>query len=236
MPDLRDRLRDLDSLVVPDVMERARQIGPKTPMKTSSGVGRRLIVAAIALLLAVASFAYLSRSFERSDGPTPGGRQIQPSAPCAFSIRTMSIPPGAAASGLIAGFVAGTSLEDLWVLGSSKQKNQPRNSELLHYDGTTWRDMDLPADRSVSSLVAPAPGTVWGIASNGVAQWNGAAWTRTLRGSTIADLDVESSDSVWATGSTTWPRGRALRPSCTGMGVIGRRAIARAVRLTLLPR
>ena len=74
MPDLRDRLRALDDLEVPDVMQQAR-LGPKAPMEPGPRPVRRIAIAAFALIVAAASVLYVTRAFDRSEAPLPPVRR-----------------------------------------------------------------------------------------------------------------------------------------------------------------
>jgi hypothetical protein len=77
--------------------------------------------------------------------------------------------------------------DDVWVGGTQERGCDPCNGEVLHFDGTTWRE--LPAVPPVVSIWASAPDDVWiGVLqssttpdllpSPAVFRWNGAAWKR----------------------------------------------------------
>jgi len=87
MPDLRERLRVLDSLDVPDIMARAREMGPSVPAPESAPLGRRVAAIAIAAAIAVAAILLAVQVLPRAervpaDEPTPPPAISYPD-PCA---------------------------------------------------------------------------------------------------------------------------------------------------------
>jgi hypothetical protein len=92
MPDLRDRLRALDQLEVPDVHERARDIGPKLPIEPGPPASRRLAAGAVALLVAVTAIAF---AIGRIGGSVPERSPTEePSVPATPTDTDMPSPTG----------------------------------------------------------------------------------------------------------------------------------------------
>ena len=211
MTDLRDRLRDLDGLDVPDVFDRAQRIGPKTPMDIEPGPGpaRRAAIAAFALIFADVTIAYATRAFDRQIRPAPATPTSPPSTTCAWTKTTLAVPflgTHRSATRL----VAGTSRDDLWVMGS---KRPWIDQVLVHYDGERWTKVTLPQDlvnAYSGAMEAPAPNDLWLLTTNGVARFDGSTWTRTTfpglgdldsTTSELLDLEVVSPDDAWVTGN-----------------------------------
>ena len=209
MSDLRERLRDLDSLDVPDVMQQARRLGPKTPMEPGPRPAGRIAIAAFALLVAAASVLYVTRAFERDEGSTPAVPTPEQPTRCRWTSTDLALPASVTAKRGSARLVAGTSMEDLWVLAS---KNPWIDQYLLHYDGQGWSEVPLPGDLMTyftADMVAPAPDEVWLLAPDGVAQFDGTSWTRTVLPGLqdigedelrLVDLDAVSADDAWLAG------------------------------------
>ena len=71
MTDIRDRLRSLDELDVPDVYARARALGPKEPHEPRPSGPHRVGVILLASVVAVAGFGLLLRARGSKEG-VPG--------------------------------------------------------------------------------------------------------------------------------------------------------------------
>src|SRR5262249_18433616 len=130
MADLRDRLRDLDDWAVPDILSRAHDIGPRTPMEHPDPRWKRTATIAIALVVAVASLVFVRNALERV--PMPVVVPMVPNAECRFVMTEISLPPKL--SGHLID-VSGTSFSDLWVGGSV---HSGQSDYLWHFDGSTW--------------------------------------------------------------------------------------------------
>jgi hypothetical protein len=107
---------------------------------------------------------------------------------------------------------------DVWAVGrtSSGFGEQPL---VLHYDGTTWSDVELPSeiDGVLNGVAAISPSDVWAVGAVGdpaasleralVLHWDGTAWAdvelgRAAGGGKSALVDVEgiSPTDLWAVG------------------------------------
>ena len=64
MSDLRERFRALDSLDVPDVMTRARRIGPKAPEPEPPSPRRKAAALAFAAVVAIVAAVLIVRALE----------------------------------------------------------------------------------------------------------------------------------------------------------------------------
>ena len=74
MSDLRDRFRALDALDVPDVMSRARTMGPKPPEPDREPPMRRVGALVLAAIIAIAAVVLVIRALDqptRPADPTP---------------------------------------------------------------------------------------------------------------------------------------------------------------------
>ena len=209
MTDLRDRLRDLDSLDVPDVMQQARRLGPKPPMEQGHPArpARRIAIAAFALLLAATSVLYVTRAFDRGEAPVPAVQTPAPPLKCRWTTTDLGLKVGHREA---ARLVAGSSMSDLWVVAS---RNPWIDQYLLHNDGQGWNEVPLPKDLArfySGDMVANAPNDVWLLAPHGVARFDGRDWIRSdfpgLEGAgpgevEFLDLEVTAPDDAWVTGN-----------------------------------
>ena len=80
MNELRERFRTLDTLEVPDVLARARSIGPRSPDPEPTPRGRRIgayvLAAAIATLALIAIARALDQPERPADEPSPAPRSL----------------------------------------------------------------------------------------------------------------------------------------------------------------
>jgi dipeptidyl aminopeptidase/acylaminoacyl peptidase len=74
MADLRRRLGELDRVEVPDVWQRVRLLGPRSPEPDRPRRGRRALAATVALLIAGAGIALAVRALGRSPAPPAAPR------------------------------------------------------------------------------------------------------------------------------------------------------------------
>lgn len=107
----------------------------------------------------------------------------------------VTIPhPTPAGSGLAETLVSITarSATDIWAIGAYSAVTGPDQSFALHYDGTTWTLVPMPADPSgyrtyvFNSVSAAGPDDVWAVGQQVsgstplatlTAHWNGSAWS-----------------------------------------------------------
>jgi hypothetical protein len=196
MPDLRERFRDLDVLDVPDVIARARAIGPRPPMpEPGPSVGRRIAVAALALVVGVAGVFLASQL-------THGRERAPASVPCSsgtWQRPVMSSIPGLAAR------AAATSPDDVWSLvwGKAGSGWGVARARLLHLTGDGWQSVDLPPV-TVYDMAETSSGAVWVLSRDAAWRLTGRSWARyrlpERLGSSRAILPF-GSDDVWVAGA-----------------------------------
>lgn len=71
------------------------------------------------------------------------------------------------------------SPKDVWAAGSTcpGQSNDNCRGYVTHYDGTSWKNVPLPAGTpNVLELTADASGEVWAAAGTAVLRWTGTSW------------------------------------------------------------
>jgi Tol biopolymer transport system component len=81
MPDLRSRLRELDRLEVPDVLARARVLGPKPPAPEPTTPLRRFAVVVVALTLAALAVLFVAHALRVSDAIPADQPSTTPTSP-----------------------------------------------------------------------------------------------------------------------------------------------------------
>ena len=133
MPIFRDRFRDLDTLDVPDLLEEAERRGPQTPMSLGPSPGKRAGTVLVAILIAAVPYA-LFAARDRS-APDVATSPAVPSEDCSWDETPYDLPD----LGANARVVAGTSLDDLWVLEQGSDV-----ASLLRFDGEVWETVLLP--------------------------------------------------------------------------------------------
>jgi hypothetical protein len=91
-----------------------------------------------------------------------------------------------------------------------------QSSQLLHFDGTAWSEMPLPAGvASVTSFSASASGTLWVLASTGEL-WerrSGQPWearTTSVALEAVSRMAAEGDDTIWLSTETALFSSRAL--------------------------
>ncbi len=112
MPDLVERLRELDRIEPPDVWSDVVRLGPRPPIEPGPSPLRRAGVALLALAIAVASFLLVDRAFrgrgaQPAETPSPTISAIAPAGngliafSCGYHICTVN-PDGSGLTDLIA--------------------------------------------------------------------------------------------------------------------------------------
>ncbi|MGN9846139.1 hypothetical protein ACTMTI_49305 [Nonomuraea sp. H19] len=120
--------------------------------------------------------------------------------------------------------VSGTSGSDVWAVGQHEVKpHVPRYALAAHWDGTTWRNMEVPRpanknDVDLAAVAAIAPDDAWAVGSAGstsglqtvtlITHWDGASW-RIVPSPNAGDANTPNHltavaaagrDDVWAVG------------------------------------
>lgn len=115
--------------------------------------------------------------------------------------------------------VAALSSSDVWAVGTASSPatgwwDQPL---ALHWDGTSWQAVPVPAfgtTSQINAVTAVAPNNVWAVGttlgSNWetlILHWDGSAWTRVSSpnlgsfGNTLYDIAALSANDIWAVGA-----------------------------------
>ena len=85
----------------------------------------------------------MTRAFDRSEVPLPPVETPEQPIRCRWNTSVIPIDVEGASARAASRLVAGTSLNDLWVIGSN---NPWIDQHLVHYDGQQWTEVALPAD------------------------------------------------------------------------------------------
>lgn len=96
--------------------------------------------------------------------------------------------------------IAMASGTDGWAVGSLT----------MHWDGTTWAQVDSPVSGALNAIDLVAPDDVWAVGANGtILHWDGQVWSQVASpvDETLEDVDMVSPTDGWAVG---WP-GSMLR-------------------------
>lgn len=115
--------------------------------------------------------------------------------------------------------VSALSSNDVWAVGAYSTPDTGWWSQpwILHWDGSSWSSIPVPAFGSTSELnavTAVAPNDVWAVGraleSNWktlILHWDGSTWSRVnspnlgIYGNTLSGVTAVSSGEVWAVGS-----------------------------------
>lgn len=122
--------------------------------------------------------------------------------------------------------VVALSPQDVWVLGSASTYHgadgKPQSTLALHWDGTSWSEIETPARRDPESLFTDASsaarGGLWavgyefnhviGFETPIIEHWDGTAWTVAdmqpqTQGTTLEGVTAPSAKLAWAVGTKT---------------------------------
>lgn len=110
--------------------------------------------------------------------------------------------------------VSGTASDDVWAVGHRviEQGEQLFFHPLVeHWNGTEWTLMTIVPGHSLDGVVALAPDDVWAVGTDSirgtVVHWNGNRWALVPSPSpdgsgTLADVEAQSADHLWAVGTS----------------------------------
>jgi hypothetical protein len=98
--------------------------------------------------------------------------------------------------------VAGTSERDVWAEPASTHG-------VLHFDGSAWRDVPVPAP-SVGGFFARSADDVW--AGSGKARWDGVRWSLVYGAPSAKRVLARGKDDVWLAGEGGLWQGTAPGP------------------------
>ena len=165
MSNLRERLRALDALEVPDVMAQARLIGPKPPQleppPTSRRVGALVLVAALALLAVLVGARVLSRPAQT---PASTGPSVAPSTPDVDYLIDLNTG-------------AKTPLPDAFTRSRSELGISFPGGYALSPDGSLLAYLDLDSDQNPQIFIARIDGTEVRQMTNGPMRRGELAWS-----------------------------------------------------------
>ncbi|MEV6841858.1 hypothetical protein [Actinoplanes sp. NPDC051411] len=122
------------------------------------------------------------------------------------------VPKSAAPGGLVA--VAAASADDVWAVGTQAglaSSTRLTHGLVMHFDGTAWSTVDLPAPlgTSLNAVAVAGPGDVWAAGEICGAGCRGAVWHLTTAGwqqvptnggTDLLALVAPAPDDVWALG------------------------------------
>jgi hypothetical protein len=111
--------------------------------------------------------------------------------------RTPTPDPAGSALTNELGAVAAAAANDVWAVGGDG--NYPEVSLVLHWNGSTWRQVKVP-DIGLLDAVTVAPGRVWIAGGDQVEQFNGTVWAKLPPpGGLITGL-ADTNTGLWAAG------------------------------------
>jgi hypothetical protein len=200
MTDMRERFRDLDLLDVPDVIARARAIGPRPPMpEPGPSMSRRMATAGLALLVGLAG-VFIASQLTRGRQQTPAG--------ILCSSGTWQRPEVSSVTGL-AGAVAATSADDIWSLvwGEAGDGFGVAGARLMHLTGDGWQPQVLPPV-TVYDMAETSSGQVWVVSRDAAWRLASGSWARDRfpeRLSVARAILPFGPDDVWVAGDTAAP-------------------------------
>ena len=117
----------------------------------------------------------------------------------------VSFPSG----GLTITAISGSSASDVWVVGKTSTggyHNRKITSVIVHYNGSSWKQMAAPDNSGLLDVDADSPADAWAIAADGgVLHWNGATWTvaTQLGLDNVAAIAALSPTDVWVADQVT---------------------------------
>lgn len=140
-------------------------------------------------------------------------------------------PPEPDGTHLLLKAVAVRSPSDVWVAGSIESAEHAARALLLHFDGTAWREVPLPAESlSLKGIALVSPTDGWAVGDDLRSQplvlhYDGTAWTRVaVPASTgyLNCLSVTSATDGWAGGLELLHfDGATCQPVALPSGLIG---------------
>jgi hypothetical protein len=191
---------------------------------------RRALVAAAATLVTALVAVLLAVLFVRSSQlPAPIASTVdrhgtaafvQPPRAAVTGSPTKSFSLGAPLGYFLTGVAAHTAV-DAWATGYLAVRNDtlPSGAEnhplLLHWDGTTWREMAAPDGMGIYALAVAPDGSVWALANRKlntvqntsvqqILRWDGRQWSSLPTGltgkATLGGIAAMSRTDVWAVG------------------------------------
>lgn len=85
--------------------------------------------------------------------------------------------------------ISASSASDIWVVGSTVNTTTGTTAgEALHFNGTAWSVVPMPA--GASAVTDIAPGDAWAVGGASIEQWNGNAWSIVPSPAPGADLGL----------------------------------------------
>jgi hypothetical protein len=90
--------------------------------------------------------------------------------------------------------VGGSGPNDVWAVTSANDNK----SVAAHWNGVSWQRFTVSTLVTIRSVVAISPINAWLLADEGVAHWDGAAWTLSDAGTDLF------STNLWWDGKTLW--------------------------------
>jgi hypothetical protein len=203
MPDLRERLHDLDVLKVPDVFAHALAIGPRPPTpEPEPSTGRRIAIAGLALAVGLAA-VFLAKFMTSGPQRVPAATVTCP--PGVWQRPEVSSIPGVAAK------VAATFPDDIWALvwGATGGGGWGvQGARLLHLTGEGWQTVELPPV-TVFDMARSSSGDVWVLSRDAAWRLAGRSWAREKfpqRLSSARAILPFGSNDVWVAGDMAAPR------------------------------
>jgi hypothetical protein len=100
--------------------------------------------------------------------------------------------------------ISASSASDIWVVGSTVNASTGATAgEALHFNGTAWSVVPMPAGASAVTDISPSD--AWAVGGATIEQWNGTAWNIVSSPSPGADLGLtgiasRGADDVYAVG------------------------------------
>ena len=111
--------------------------------------------------------------------------------------------------------ISARAANDVWVVGSFAPRRHVTAAFSLHFDGTAWQLIPVPAGLALNSVVSVGPNDAWAVGNTqgGIAteepvtlHWNGTAWSVVASptipaGAALNRVSARAGNDVWAVGT-----------------------------------
>ena len=98
--------------------------------------------------------------------------------------------------------VSAASATDIWAVGSYTDASRSTRPLMLHWDGTSWTQIDIPGSFALRSVTALSASDAWAVGGPTILHWDGSDWapTQLLPGKVARSVAATSPSDVWVAG------------------------------------
>ncbi len=166
---------------------------------------RLIAVGAVAVVVfVVAGLLVANRSTDGSTTrantpPNPSGQQVAP-GPGGGNLGQV-VRPGSSLSA-----IDGSGEHDVWAVGETHGRSAREHSLVLHFDGSTWRQAQVPDVGGLIGVSVVSTTDAWALGYNGLLHWDGSSWTASdLPHGNYMSISASGPDDVWIAGVRVGP-------------------------------